>query len=119
MGSFKINCVSHLPDIMVSAMAPNRNGEIVILIENNGNRYVTERPRHLCLLPAGLTATFDNSRPMFQVPEGCTRVQIDVGIGEMRESSNSTFLGAEISGPGFSGDNSPFPRKFDCGPFVR
>ena len=119
MSSFKVTCVSHVPGIQVSAMPAGKNGEVIVLIENNGNRFVTERPRHLCLLPAGESAAFDNDRPMFEVPEGCTQIQVDVGIGEMRESTNSAFLGAEISGPGFKGDQSLFPRNFDCGPFVR
>ena len=98
-------------------MSGGRSDDAVIMICNDGNDFVTQRPRHLNLVSHNVEIEKPEGS-VFQVPEGCKTIVINIGIGVIRAGGERSFLAAEITSSEFHGGNSPFPHVIDCGPMT-
>ncbi len=109
MGSFSVTLFCNVPNVSTSDLPAGRNGEYLIIIRNDGNPEVVEKPQPLYLLPEGMP-TKDGGPPICVVPNSCAMVFIDVIESMTKHISGKNALELIIYGP----EGSSFRETICC-----
>ncbi len=119
MSSFTVVCKSTVvPGI---AIAAPQNNEMVVPIDihNTKNPNLPKLLTWILLVPGDAKVKSSRNRVIHRIPSECDEIHAEVCIATMRPDTPEEYdvLAVEITSPGMTGDNSPFPIIHVCGKF--